>query len=331
MNKTIITLISFLFFIAVIVVTIVIVITGSNPKPIKDRYWIIESVDTMKYSRDASRDPEIYKIIPKVVKQVANLNANYIAIATPYDEEFYPVLKAWVNEARKYHLRVWFRGNFSSWEGWFGYPTFTDINQDHILIHNFILRHPDLFQDGDIFTPVPEPENGGMGDPRGSDKISLQFNQFLVNSYQNCVVSFSQIHKNILCGFFSVNADVAKQVLTKQTVKKTGNIIVIDNYVENSQKMNNDINYLYNKFHAKIVLGEYGAPIPDINGAMTDNQQASFIKALLDVFYKNKNKILGINYWVGFGGSTALYNDNGTPKPATYTVKNYYGLKVIRY
>src|SRR5258708_28231710 len=103
--------------------------------------WKIQSVDTMKYSRDPSRDPNIYKLIPEKVQEVVSLHANYIAIGTPYDEEFYPVLKAWVTEARKYNLKIWFRGNFSSWEGWFGYDKFKDINEHHALTHAFILKH----------------------------------------------------------------------------------------------------------------------------------------------------------------------------------------------
>ena len=122
--------------------------------------WPITSIDTMKYSRDAAANPKVYALIPQQVSQVATSGASHIAIDTPYDNQFLPVLTAWVMEARQNHLKVWFRGNFSGWEGWFNTPKFSDYKIDHQLVYQFITSNPDLFENGDIFTPVPEPENG---------------------------------------------------------------------------------------------------------------------------------------------------------------------------
>lgn len=230
-----------------------------------------------------------------------------------------------MNEARKDHLKVWFRGNFSAWEGWFGYTKMIDYNQHHALTKAFITKHPDLFEDGDIFTPIPEPENGGPGDPRGSDQKSADFNAFLVASYNNCVQSFAIIGKQVRCGFFSTNGDIAKTVLTPQTVAQIGNVVVIDHYVDNPEQMQLDISYLTNKFpRAKIVLGEFGAPIPDINGDMTEQQQNDFIAELLQVFYENKASIAGVNYWTLAGGSTSLLRDDFSEKPAFATLADYF-------
>ena len=69
---------------------------------------------------------------------------------------------------RKHGLSVWFRGNFSGWEEWFGYPkikAYEHINKTR----NFIINNPELFADGDIFTSCPECENGGPGDPRDTN------------------------------------------------------------------------------------------------------------------------------------------------------------------
>lgn len=290
--------------------------------------WKIQSIDTMKYSRDGVRDSAIVQNIPLFVQEVAALKANYIAIDTPYDEEFHPVLTSWVTAARKNNLHVWFRGNFSSWEGWFNYPQMKDPNEDHVLVKSFILQHPDLFQDGDIFTPVPEPENGVIGDPRTSDQKAKDFNTFLIASYNNCVASFQQIHKQVTCGYFSMNGDVASTVLTQQTVKQIGNTIVIDHYVDSPEKMGEKIDELSNTFHAQIVIGEFGGPIPDINGDMTDTQQADFVGKLLDQIYSRRSVVTGLNYWVLGGGSTALLNDDFTPRPVAQVLKNYYSPNV---
>ena len=80
----------------------------------------------MKYSRDLARekldDPSFDKIIDKQMADISATGANYVAIGTPYDAEFIPMLKRWVASARKHNLHVWFRGNFSGWEEWFDYP-----------------------------------------------------------------------------------------------------------------------------------------------------------------------------------------------------------------
>lgn len=287
-------------------------------------FWKFQSIDTMKYSRDASRDPDIFTKIPSIVKNVADLKASYIAIDTPYDEQFYPVLRAWVQESRKYNLHIWFRGNFSGWEGWFNYPKFTDASQHHAMTRQFISGHPELFQDSDIFTPAPEPENSDLINPWKSPENVDKYNRFLVDSYKACVESFQQINKHVYCGYFSMNADTAKNILTESTVQKIGNIVVIDHYVDSPETMANDIDFLHKKYNAKIVLGEFGAPIPDINGTMTADQQAAFIDSLLQVFYKKREVILGLNYWVITGGSTALINDDGTSRPAAAIIQKYY-------
>jgi len=301
-------------------------ITAPKPtyrKP-QETFWQVQSIDTMKFSRDASKDPSIAQQIPLIVSEVASLHANYIAVDTPYDEEFYPVLKTWVDEARKQHLKVWFRGNFSSWEGWFGYAKFQNSADHHALTYAFITKHPELFQSNDIFTPIPEPENGGLGDPRKGETSPEAFNAFLIASYQNCTNAFKTIHTDVTCGYFSVNGDIAKQVLTKETVQKIGNVVVIDHYVSSPEKMEEELTYLEHNLGGKIVLGEFGAPIPDINGDMNESQQSDFIKSIMQVLYKHKDTVTGLNYWVGQGSSTALYTDAGIPKLAASVIDTYY-------
>lgn len=287
-------------------------------------FWPVTAIDTMKYSRDAAGDQSVLLKIPQYVQEIADLHPNYIAIDTPYDEEFYPVLRAWIDEARRNHLRVWFRGNFSGWEGWFGHAKFSDPHEHIQLTQQFISAHPELFQDGDIFSPVPEAENGVLGDPRQNGKVQ-EFNSFLQKSYDTCTTAFAAINKKVDCGYFSVNGDIAKQVLTPQTVANTGNRVVIDHYVDSTEKMASDLDYLHNKFpQAKIVLGEFGAPIPDINGNMNDEEQAKFVKSLLDVFVQKSSFVDGMNYWTFLGSSTELFTIDNTPKPVATLLSLYF-------
>src|SRR5260221_5347891 len=116
-------------------VALLIVLLFMLPKIMpKQNQWQVRSIDTMKYSRDRSRqaldDLAFNKVIDKQISLIAKTGANYVAIDTPYDLEFLPILKRWVVVARRYHLHVWFRGNFSGWEGWFGYAKMSQ--HDHL-------------------------------------------------------------------------------------------------------------------------------------------------------------------------------------------------------
>src|SRR5579864_6688450 len=67
---------------------------------IHTKRWQIESIDTMKYSRDAARqglnNPVYTAQVKQQVAAIAKTGATYVAIDTPYDAEFLPVLKVWV-------------------------------------------------------------------------------------------------------------------------------------------------------------------------------------------------------------------------------------------
>jgi len=91
---------------------LILFLIGLSPISAKAReratWWQIQSVDTMKYSRDIARekldDPTFDSIIDRQVKDIAATGATHVAVGTPYDEEFVPFLTRWVNAARKYKL-----------------------------------------------------------------------------------------------------------------------------------------------------------------------------------------------------------------------------------
>lgn len=192
-------------------------------EPKKQSLWEVQSIDTMKYSRDASgqalQDKSFAKTIDRQVKEIASSGANYIAIDTPYDKQFLPVLKMWVATSRKYNLKIWFRGNFSGWEGWFDYPKISQ--KDHLkMTQEFIEQNPDLFENGDIFTACPECENGGPGDPRQTGNVK-GFRNFLIEEYDMTQNSFAKINKKVISNYDSMNMDVAKLIMDPATSKKT--------------------------------------------------------------------------------------------------------------
>jgi len=295
------------------------------PLATTSKVWKIQSIDTVKYSRDLAReklnDATFDTEIKKQVSDIAATGATHIALATPYNDEFVPYLKRWVLEARANKLRVWFRGNVAGWEGWFEYSKVS--REEHLSqVVSFIKKYPELFEDGDIFTSCPECENGGAGDPRMTGDVN-GFRQFLIDENNQAIGAFNQINRKVASGYYSMNGDVAELVMDEETTRALGGIVTIDHYVSTPDKLISFVDELANKSKGKIVLGEWGAPIPDINGPMTEDEQAAWIEEAFDKISVNKN-IVGVNYWTNRGGSTSLWNDKGNPKKAVSVLTGFY-------
>ena len=287
--------------------------------------WQFQAVDTMKYSRDPAReklnDPKFSAVVNDQVKRIAETGATHVAIATPYDEEFLPILKLWVNTARKYGLSVWFRGNWSGWEGWFGYPKIT--RQEHLTkTQAFIENHAPLFADGDVFSACPECENGGPGDPRSTGDVAGH-RQFLIQEYQITTAALKKIGKDVRSNFDSMNGDVARLIMDKETTAALGAVVTIDHYVASTDKLVKDIKDFAQKSGGQVVLGEFGAPIPDIHGQLSAEAQSKWVSDALEKI-TGIPELVGINYWTNQGSSTALWNLDGSPRPVVGVVTKYF-------
>ena len=299
------------------------------PKP-EARWWTFQSVDTMKHSRDLAReklhDDSYDVVIDREVRDIAEVGATHVAIATPYDEEFVPYLKRWVLAARKYHLGVWFRGNFSGWEGWFGYQRIS--RAEHISkTQAFIRRHPELFQDGDAFSACPECENGGPGDPRLNGDIE-GYRKFLVDEYAATQVSFEKLGKNISSNLFSMNGDIARLVMDKDTTTTLGGIVTVDHYVKTPEVLATDAQDFISRSGGQLLLGEFGAPIPDINGDMTDEEQSAWLREVM-LRFTRVPRVFGMNYWTQTGSSTALWSEKGVPRAAVSTLAEFFAPQIF--
>ncbi len=288
--------------------------------------WQFRAIDTMKLSRDPAReklnDPSFDSEIDTQIKNIAATGATHVGIASPYDEEFKPFLKRWVDSARKHNLKVWFRGNWSAWEGWFGREKRMTFEEHITQSVAFIKANPDLFENGDAFTACPECENGAQGDPRMTGKVA-EYRKFLIEEHQKTDEAFNSIDKKVNTSLLSMNKDVADLIMDQETAKDVGGFVTIDHYVSDAKQVARDVDELAKKTKAKIVLGEFGAPIPDLNGEMTEEEQAAWIDEALGELMKNGN-LYGISYWVNRGGSTAIWNDQNQPKKAVATLTKYF-------
>ena len=297
----------------------------------KTHFWQVASIDTMKYSRDVAReklrDPSFDSVIERQIKDIAETHATHVAIATPYDDEFLPFLKRWVKTARKYKLKVWFRGNWSWWEHWFGYSSID--RKTHIeKTVKFISQNPDLFVDGDIFGACNECENGAPGDPRHNGDAEGH-RDFLIEEYKATKAAFEKIGKKVSSNFSSMNGDVANLIMDKETTKAMDGIVVVDHYVASPDQLIIDIKALAKKSGGKIVLGEFGAPIPDIHGKMSDQEQSEWLQSALQKLF-NMGEVIGMNYWTNVGSSTQLWDFKGSPRSAVEILKKYYKENSLR-
>ena len=287
--------------------------------------WGFQSIDTMKYSRDLSReklnDPTFDLIIDRQIKQIADTGVTHVAIATPYDEEFLPILKRWTKYARQYDLKIWFRGNFSGWEEWFGHKKIT--RADHLqMTEEFILKNGEIFEDGDIFTACPECENGGPGDPRFNGDAQGH-RKFLTDGYELTKRAFVEIGKNVKSNYNSMNGDVAMLIMDRATTTKLDGVVVVDHYVRDPEDLVSDIDKYAKMSGGKVVLGEFGAPIPDLHGEMSEVEQAEWLETTMNLLSRSEN-VIGMNYWVNVGGSTQLWDGAGNERAAVNILQKYY-------
>lgn len=302
-----------------------IAVHKANAKPNSATWWQVQSIDTMKHSRDLAReklyDESFDETIDFQMKNISELGATHVAIGTPYDEEFLPILTRWVSYARKYNLNVWFRGNFSGWEEWFDYDEI-DKDEHHALLEEFILKNPTLFQDGDIFTSCPECENGALGDPRHTGRVT-EFREFLIDEYETANDAFEKINKDVSANYYSMNGDVARLIMDKETTTALDGIVVIDHYVKTPEQLVEDIRQYANNSGGKVVLGEIGVPIPDIHGGMTEEMQSQWLKEAFTQIAKEE-AVLGINYWVLTGGSTEIWPEGKNKREIADVISTFY-------
>jgi hypothetical protein len=296
-----------------------------KPFQVTHHQWAFQAIDTMKYSRDLARqeknNPQFIEEVNQQMVAIAETGATHVAIATPYDDEFLPMLKLWVSAARKNGLQVWFRGNWSGWEGWFDYPRIDE--ETHITkTKQFILDNKDIFRDGDVFSSCPECENGEKTDSVDAHDTNA-YRRFLIDEYAATKEAFATINKKVPSNFFSMNLDVAKSIMDQETTAALDGIVVIDHYVQTPEELAQDISSLAEQSGGNVVLGEIGAPIPDIHGTMTEEQQKEWLEHSLQLLSKIE-QLKGIGYWVNKGGSTALWHSDGSPKLGVSVLTKYY-------
>lgn len=297
--------------------------------------FAIQSIDAMKDTKDAICGPRPLDWINKWLDKAVELSAQYIAISTPYENpscgDALSYTKTWVKAIRAHGLHVWHRHMPLSFEGIYSVNKNNSTNYLN-LISTYIKNNPDLFQDGDIFTPIPEPQNGGIqGITYCANSVcqfqsAPAFNQWLRDAMTTSKNAFAAIGKNNMkIGYFGFDGFVAwgdknpdwHGILEDSTVAQMGNI-TIDHYPETvGETMDQALTALQAKYPTTpIVIGEYGT----VNGQNVNQEVTDTLTAA-----KNHH-VVGFNYWQ-FGPSGSgeqLINDDFSNRSDFTIVASFY-------
>lgn len=308
---------------------------ATNPPPTTStQHWAIQSVSSMKETKDKICGQDDAAFINQWLDRAKALGVNYVAIETPYDSpscgNSVAYTNAWVSAARAHGLAIWHRHMPLAFEGIYSVPK---TKQDWISqITNYIKANPKLFANGDIFSPIPEPQNGGISGITYCANSFCQFtgaadfNSWLRNAMTASKNAFAGIGlNNMKIGYWGFDGFVAwgdnnpdwHGILEDATVQQMGNI-TIDHYPEAvGDTMANDLNELQNRYpNVPIVIGEWGTITTTINPVTQVNN---------DMSAAERPNVVGFNYWhLGMGGNEALINSDFSIKPSYTAVQNFF-------
>jgi len=296
--------------------------------------WEIQSVSSMKETKDKVCSQDDQTFIEKWVDKAKELGANYVAVETPYDNpscgNALEYTQKWVDAIRKKGLKVWHRHMPLAFEGI--YDTRKTKGDYFQMISNYIKDNALLFKEDDIFTPIPEPQNGGIfGITYCSQDVCIfenkeNFNKWLREAIDVAENAFKNIGLGgkIKIGYYGFDGFVAwgsnnpdwDGILEDETIQKMGNL-AIDHYPELiGQSMEQGLNEVMTKYPGvPIIISEWGSV-----GA--ENVEQQVIKSMGAA---KRPGVVGFNYWhLGMGGNEALINDDFSNRLQFDEVQNFF-------
>lgn len=287
----------------------------------------MRSVDIMHLSKDTMRGQVSDADITTIINSIDTTNVTHITVVCPLDEPAnYPnpqpttgYTQKWITAIRNAGCKVYFRGTWNAFEGNYDEPhavpggspskalgTYagvmngSDTSSYLYMTWNFIKTHTAFFADGDLWGPMPEPENQGVN---GGAQMFASYNelgQWMVDLKRLSDDAFASINKRVLTGFTSLNGGT---VTTGQIdVAYLGQIgrVTLDHYVSIGS-YGADLDLMFAEGGVDVYIGEAGTTNA-IGNPATDSARATVIDNLLYTM-TNKKYMRGLNYWQAVGGS----------------------------
>ncbi|HLD11532.1 MAG TPA: hypothetical protein VJB91_01355, partial [Patescibacteria group bacterium] len=308
-----------------------------QPQPVSQKTWDIQSVDAMKYTKDVICSPKDEVWIGKWVDKAVEIGATHVAVSTPYDNpkcgNAVEYTKTWIRVIRSKGLHVFHRQMPLQFEGIYDNPKSPGTNFI-TQVSNYIKANKENYQEGDIFTPVPEPQNGGIAGVSYCAQNTCifnnasSFNKWLRDITVSSRDAFASIglKDKVKVGYYGFDGYIAwghnnpdwqgKGFLENDTVNLIGHIAV-DHYPEAvGTSMGPDLEELEKRFPGiPIIIGEWGT----IGWGDTEQQVRNSMGGA------KKSSVVGFNYWhLGPGGNEALINNDFSNRPQFDEVQLFY-------
>ena len=298
------------------------------------------SIDVMKLTKDTVANQPTPADIASIVDALSQLNPKYIAVSVPMDSSadfnaagYHPspqsvedFTKSWADAIHARGMHVLWRGTWSGLEGLYNFPqrvgsnrlTAGDVATAPVdggatwlgKTYAYITEHPDYFQNGDIWAPMPERTQGIFQDSTSflpySGGIQNNYTAFFVNLKAVSATAFLNIGKpGVYTGWTANNfSEAANGWLNPSIYGAADDLVAVDYYgtTHTPDEMFNSIMALHKKTGRQIFLEEWS---DYWDTGLSEQGRQSYESSMYAVFQSlaSGGVLAGFNYWGGWQNS----------------------------
>lgn len=315
----------------------------------------LKGVDIMQWSKDTLDNP---KTVTEINNHVAALhrsfNIQYVGLSVPMNTNAesmterghnfgiqpYTYAQEFADAIHNNGMNVLWRPADSYLEGLYDFTRWTGSNRIATgtvasaptdgyttwlgRTYNYIIDHPTLFADGDIWGPHPEGTNGIFSDstsflPNTGPGLNMNYRLFYADLKTVSDNAFAVIGKNVLTGYSSQNwTEIHSGYLPASFF---GSIVPVDFYGSDTDhtpaQFIADIEAIYESTGKPIFIqewGDYWSTEPFYGFNRTPAQHKAYLDTMYAAFQHliDEGVVVGFNYWRAVGGAEALMPSAGT-------------------
>lgn len=300
--------------------------------------WQFNSIDMQVVTKSDGWNPDQTERRAEA-GEIYDAGAQYAAIAIPYEN--YAKYKNFVDDIRSEGLKVYHRSHWNAWEGDNDYTVHLGRQEYLERTYHFIVDHPELFEDGDLFGLCVECNNANDNgnytfrtpETSGGSFDYSKYNQFLKDQVAYANAAFAAISKSVYTFPISVSLSTINldgQILDSgdggnsnglsdsDFVTYFGGLLTIDHYLSDSYrdtdsygtKYASDLDKINTAFpNCSIMIGEWGY---HTTVAVDDTEQDTVYNDVITNALQEKDYLIGVSYWVQMGSTTAsMWTDTG--------------------
>lgn len=328
---------------------------------------LYRSIDVMKNTKDViNAQPNDVFIQRNIAVLADNFNLTHIGISIPMDSNadfiangnnpnsrtVEAFTQKWADTIRAKSLKVLWRGTFCGIEGLYNFQQKVGVNRFPAgtaasaasdgqttwlgKVYAYIINHPTMFAEGDLWAPLPERTEGIFSDstaflPNTGAGLQANYAQFFNDLITVSNQAFAVIGVNMKTGMTSNNYSEVASGWIPNSVFNTAGLTVIDHYGSDHSvsEMQSNYNTIYSSKGKQIYHQEWG---DYWNSGMTQQQRTDYLRAMYDLMSATAaaGKLIGFNYWGGWAGGSGeqLLTQTGTNADPTFSLA--YNGQVLR-